>query len=61
VRSQTFARLMLFWLKAGETPLRTAFQCALVCLLENMVGSLARLFICCRTHRQLVTSCSASA
>ena len=37
---------MLFWLKAGDTPLRTAFQCALVCLLENMVGNLLKLLIC---------------
>ena len=42
---------MFVWLKAGETPLRTAFQCALVCLLENIVGKFFRLLICTLARR----------
>ena len=42
---------MFVWLKAGDTPLRTAFQCSLVCLLENIVGSFFRLLICTQARR----------
>lgn len=47
---------MLVWLKAGDTPLRTALQCALVCLLENIVGRLLRLLTCTQARRAWLTA-----
>ena len=50
------AHRMFVWLKAGDTPLRTAFQCALVCLLENIVGKFFRLLICTQARRAWLTA-----
>lgn len=47
---------MFVWLNAGDTPLRTAFQCALVCLLENIVGKFFRLLICTQARRARLTA-----